>query len=111
MHLLLVVSVWLTQLACMRAVEMHDLWSHRRPDGSWWYTILPSSTPPGTYYEIAARASSFEEALELWYHSPPHWKVVSIDADAVGVCEIEGLVVVITQELWEPVEVLSIDTR
>ena len=83
---------WNTDLeyaAAVRACELPNKMSHRRPDGSWWYTVNAGVV----YGENLCRVTDFENVpsadyvTQLWMNSPAHRDVImSPGITTVAVC-------------------------
>ena len=80
----------LNQAAQLRAREAAQLWSHTRPDGSNWSTVLAQFNI--TDYRAASENLAFTSvnnpanAINIWMNSPPH-RANLLDAshDLVGI--------------------------
>lgn len=65
---------YLNDVARVRSRETIELFSHSRPDGSDWSTIIDTNLIPysAAFENIAAGAPTAEIAMELWKNSPEH---------------------------------------
>ena len=82
-------SADLENAAAVRACELPRKMSHRRPDGSWWYTVNASVV----YGENLCRVTDYEKVpsadyvTQLWMNSPSHRAVImSPNITTVAVC-------------------------
>lgn len=82
-------SADLENAAAVRACELPSKMSHRRPDGSWWYTVNAAVV----YGENLCRVTDFNNVpspdyvTSLWMNSPSHRAVImSPNITTVGVC-------------------------
>ena len=79
----------LQNAAAVRACELPSRMSHRRPDGSWWYTVNASVI----YGENLCRVTDYNNVpsadyvTELWMNSPSHRAIImSPNITTVAVC-------------------------
>ena len=79
----------LQNAAAIRACELPTKMSHRRPDGSWWYTVNAAVV----YGENLCRVTDYKNVpspdyvTDLWMNSPSHRAVImSPNITTVAVC-------------------------
>ena len=78
----------LAELSDIRAKETVTLFSHQRPDGSSWVSILQEYNVSYSWVaeNIAAGQSSPAKVVQAWMESPPHRKnIMSPDANKISV--------------------------
>jgi uncharacterized protein YkwD len=91
-------SLWarntMSPYACVRAREMTQSFSHTRPDGTPWWTVLPADRRIGTLEIAVWGADSLKEAIDLWESSPSHAAIMRYSVSEYGLCKADGLFVV-----------------
>ena len=91
-------SLWarntMSPYACIRAREMMQSFSHTRPDGTPWWTVLPADRRIGTLEIAVWGVDSLKGAIDLWESSPDHAAIMRYPVSEYGLCRADGLFVV-----------------
>lgn len=92
----LILDNTLTEIATIRAEEASINWSHTRPDGTKWITLVDSYGLYGTFGEnLAYGQESPQEVIEDWMASEGHKDNILFESFTyigIGIYEIDGVI-------------------
>jgi uncharacterized protein YkwD len=84
----------LSDLANIRAQEASELFSHKRPDGRLWHSVLADNEVYCYAGECLAYVYAPEDVVNAWMDSESHKNVI-INSDfnyiGIGYCEKDGI--------------------